>query len=135
MGSSFVEFRNKGFWSWDGYLEDVLSLLATTPIDLPDPAWLVSARKEWLLHGSGGFTGCIRAGLDDFLTTEGRRQIFFRLIEAVQNRSDLTSEATATLTLLIGLVRGELTTDASSPLDYMVSGDEFPYRGVLRSYP
>ena len=132
MGSSFVEFQGRGFWSWDGYLEDVLSLLANILMHVNDPGWLIEAREHWSLHGSGGFTGCIHAGLDGFLTTKDRRQIFLRLVEKVQGRSDLTPEATATLKLLAALVKGELDTDASSPLDYMVSG-VFPYRGVLRS--
>jgi hypothetical protein len=57
------------------------------------------------------------------------------LIDAVQRRPDLTPELAETVTLLIALLKGELTTDASSPLDYMVQGKDFPYRGVRRTYP
>ena len=28
VGTSFVEYQGRGFWSWDGYLEHVLFLFA-----------------------------------------------------------------------------------------------------------
>jgi hypothetical protein len=38
MGKSFVEYRGRGFWSWDGCLEHLLFLLAEaigpSPVDL-----------------------------------------------------------------------------------------------------
>jgi hypothetical protein len=129
MSTSYVEFREYGFWSWDGYLEDVLRLLAEATIADDDPAWLTTARQHWLTQASGVFSGWIHPKFDELLPTEDRRQVFFELAEAASRRDDLTPEARSTLQLLIALIRGELRTDASSPRDYMVSG-EFPYRGL-----
>jgi hypothetical protein len=129
MSTSYVEFHGKGFWSSDGYLEDVLRLLAEAPIADQDPAWLMAARQHWLAQASGVFSGWIHPKFDELLATEDKRQVFFQLTEAASRRDDLTAEAGATLRLLIALIRGELSTDASSPLDYMVSG-QFPYHGL-----
>jgi hypothetical protein len=132
MSTSYVEFRGRGFWSWDGYLEDVLRLLAETTTDDEDSAWLMTARRHWLTQASGAFSGWIHPKFDELLATEDRRQVFCDLAEAASRRDDLTPEARATLRLLIALIRGELGTDASSPVDYMVSR-EFPYRGPRRA--
>lgn len=131
MSTSYVEFRGKGFWSWDGYLEGALRLLAEATIPDDDPEWLVSARQHWLTQASGVFSGWVHPKFDELLATEDRLQVFFQLTDAVLRRNDLPREARATLHLLIALIRGELSTDASSPLDYMVSG-QFPYRGLRR---
>jgi len=131
MSTSYVEFRGKGFWSWDGYWEDVLRLLAETPMEGDDPAWLTTVRLQWVEQASGVFAGWIDPKLDELLSTVDRQQVFLGLAQCVSRREDLTPEARATLQLLVGLVRGELSTDAASPLDYMVSG-QFPYRGLRK---
>src|ERR1700730_10611634 len=87
--------------------------------------------NTWLTQSSGVFAGWIHPHFDELLTTDERQHVFLRLAEAVSRRDDLTPEAKATLELLVALIRGELSTDASSPLDYMVSG-QFPitsYKG------
>src|SRR5690242_11529495 len=100
MGSSFVEFRGKGFWSWDGYLCDLLGVLATTAIDASDPEWLTEARKEWLIEESKGICGWVSAGFSEILNSEHRVLKFLRLTDAVQRRPDLTHELAETLKLL-----------------------------------
>jgi hypothetical protein len=119
MGTSYVEFRGKGFWSWDGYLEDVLRFLAETAVDCDDPTWLTTARQHWLTQSSGVFNGWIHPNLDELLTTAERQSAFLRLTNAVSARDDVTPEARETLRLIVALVRGEVTTDASSPLEYI----------------
>jgi hypothetical protein len=131
MSTSYVEFRGKGFWSWDGYLEDVLRLLDETTISNDDPEWLMTARQRWFTQASDVFSGWVRPQFDELLATEDRQPVFFELTDAALRRDDLPQEARATLRLLVALLRGELSTDASSPLEYMVSG-QFPYRGLRR---
>jgi hypothetical protein len=75
------------------------------------------------------FAGWIHPQLDELLLTDARRQVFLQLADAASQRDDLTAEAAATLKLLVALVRGDLSTDASSPMDYMVSGS-LPYRSL-----
>ena len=103
MSTSYVEFRKKGFWSWDGYLEDALRLIAEASVAGEDPDWLAEARQHWLRQASGVFAGWIHPQLDEFLTTKDRRQVFFQLTDAASQRDDLTPKAAATLTFLVAL--------------------------------
>ena len=70
MSTSYVEFRGKGFWSWDGYLEDVLQLLAVHPIADTSQEWLNNARNIGWNKLRGHFK---LADLSDF-TGRGRKQ-------------------------------------------------------------
>ena len=119
MSSSFVSYRGKGFWSWDGHLEHVLALLSEKiPTESAAP-WLAEVRQHWQEQSSGGFMGWVHPKLDEFAPTEERRKIILQIVEAA-DVADVTPEARATLKLIASLLRGELNTDASSPLDYMV---------------
>jgi hypothetical protein len=123
MSTSYVKYGGNGFWSWDGYLEDALALLADASGADDNPDWLKAARQHWTEQASGAFIGWIHPNLDEFLTTGERRHHFLRIIESALGRIDLTPEAKATLEMIASLVRGEIRTDASSPLDYVVSGE------------
>ena len=131
MGTSFVEYRGHGFWSWDGYLEHALFLLAEAIGESPQESWLKEARDHWREQASGMFASYIHPNLDEYLTSEGRRNVILRLIEEVRSKADVTPEVLATAEFLRRLILGEITTDAASPLDYMVSG-EHPYEWCVR---
>lgn len=49
-------------------------------------------------------------------------------MEGLASRLDLMKEAQQTLALLTALLKGQLSTDASSPLDYMVKGLFISYK-------
>lgn len=127
MSTSFVEYRGYGFWSWDGYLQHVLALLADEIGVSPNQEWLRELRDHWRLHSSGVFLGFIHPSLDEFLTTDERRDTVLGLVRQIRESAGLTREARETAELFESLLLGMLKTDASSPLDYMVSGD-FPYQ-------
>ena len=127
MGTSFVEYKGRGFWSWDGYLEHSLFLLAEAIGQSPQEAWLNEARDNWREQASGAFSAWIHPNLDEYLNSEARRNVILRLIDDLRSRSDVPLEAAETLAFLSRLILGEITTDAASPLDYMVSG-EHPYK-------
>lgn len=126
MGSSYVEYRGKGFWSWDGYLEHALALLADEIGPEHSMQWLADARQHWQRQSSGAFAGLVDPSLDQFVLRDEHRQVLLGLLQSVACRSDATPEVTATIQLLTALLREELSTDASSPTDYMVSG-QHPY--------
>jgi hypothetical protein len=131
MGTSFVEYRGHGFWSWDGYLEHVLFLLAEAIGESPQESWLNKARDHWREQASGVFSAWIHPNLDEYISSEERREVMLRLIAEVRSRGDVTPEAAATAVFLRRLILGEITTDAASPRDYMVSG-EHPYEWWVR---
>ena|SRR3989442_4469572 len=131
MGTSFVEYRGRGFWSWDGYLEHVLFLLVEAIGPSPQESWLNEVRDHWREQSSGTFSGWIHPNLDEYVRSEDRRSVILSLIDEVRSRRDVTPEAAETTEFFKRLILGEITTDAASPLDYMVSG-EHPYEWWVR---
>jgi len=118
MSKSFVKFRGAGFWSPDGVLEDWLFALLDIMDSNPMPnEWQKQLRDKWRNEATAGGAGCISAGLDEFLKTEGR----------IQFAVDLSQMALASVEfrdvrrigeLFISLLEGKLQTTASSPIDY-----------------
>jgi hypothetical protein len=126
VGTSFVAYRGRGFWSWDGYLEDVLAYLSNHVDRSADEEWLLALRDHWELQSTGIFGGWIHPKLDEFLVNDERRERMLDLLGRSMNQSDLTREARETMQFIAALLRGEIDTDEASPLDYMVHG-EHPY--------
>lgn len=71
MGTSYVEFREQGFWTRDGLLEVWLHALAASVSDDSAP-WLLEARMEWHTQAHVGFMGWVSAGLDEIVTSPER---------------------------------------------------------------
>lgn len=124
MSTSYVEFRGHGFWSFDPYLEHFFSALAAS-IPQDAPTWLEAARAHWLEQSGGAFAGWMRPRFDEFASDEGRRAALIILVESLVG-SARRPELRATAEFVRELLSGQMKTDASSPLDYMVSGDH-PY--------
>src|SRR5215213_2600961 len=83
MGTSFVEFRTKGFWARDSGLEVWLHFLATEIDRLPSPSpWHHQLRDHWYQQAQSGAVGCLWAGLDDFVTTNTQIGAVIQLCEA-----------------------------------------------------
>lgn len=120
MSTSFVEYRGRGFWSFDGYLEHVLALVADRIPTSPHEKWLTDLRDHWRSQSSGNFRSWIHPKLGEFLINENRRDLILVLLDSISSQRDLTREVRETANLMAALLRGELSTDASSPLDYMV---------------
>ncbi len=79
MGSSFTEFRGKGFWSHDRLLEAWLRVLSLQlGEDADEPGWQHDLRDKWLLVSAGGMVGCIAPCLDEFITDEERVSVILR---------------------------------------------------------
>lgn len=83
MGSSFVEYRGKGFWTRDGLLEVWLELMSRESQSDPSaPDWLRAAASEWHEAATIGAVGCVAAGLDRILSDPTRIPI----VETVTSR-------------------------------------------------
>lgn len=101
MGTSFVVFRDKGFWLNDGHLELLLHLLANEVDRLGESAspWLREARAHWRLQSGIQATGCVDPGLDVFLTGPERVAIALELAaktrQSILNRTAPFSEEKA----------------------------------------
>jgi hypothetical protein len=140
MGTSFVEFRTKGFWVSDGLLEAWLYFLAREIDDIHNPdSWLHQLQQHWYQQSSGVGIGCIWAGLDDFAPTNARAEVIIGVNERVLRRLDtygatlskdelnaIPNEGSVWLEDLaadelkrvgrffVHLLRGDITTDAST---------------------
>lgn len=131
MSTSFIEYQGYGFWSWDGYLEHVLALLARQIGNSPNQIWLAELRDHWQSQASGVFRGWIHPNLDEFITDDERRNVVLGLLNEVLSTTGLNREAEETARLLEALLRRQVHTDASSKLDYMVNGPQ-PYKWSLQ---
>jgi hypothetical protein len=139
MGSSYTEFRDKGFWSYDGLLEVWLRLLSLHfKGDVYTPGWQQDLRDHWLWCSGVGINGCIVAALDEFLTDEERIGIVIEASDRCAKNVKAFGKSIPAVTLnLLGLegqfngdirvewveliaerfsalLRGELTTDAKT---------------------
>lgn len=121
MGSSFINFRAHGFWSSDDHIEDLAREVATVICaDEAKEEWLSELASHWQLQSSGAFSGWVHLRLDEFLASEERRKKLRVLVQSVTDRYQADHVVHRTGFLMLRLLDGELTTDASSPLDYMV---------------
>lgn len=142
MGSSFIDFKDYGFWARDPGIEAWLYLLVQEIDKLgPIPDWLKEARDHWYTQATVGFIGCIHPQLDDYLVSQDRINLIVMLSERVlkwlaRQGKYLSQEYLNSLGIggegscwtadvevglfaqigekFIGLLRGELKTDAST---------------------
>ena len=117
MGTSFVVYKGFGFWTHDSFLENWLTILLDEMRKLPalEP-WQESLRDHWRVQATID-GGCMWVGLDDFLTSDERRDFVLSLSKNAVKWSGPTSRRTGQL--FIDLLQGRLRTIASSPIDYL----------------
>src|SRR5262245_42346115 len=83
MGTSFVRYRNYGFWARDSTLEVWLHFLAAEIDRLPNPSvWQRQLRDHWYEQAQSGAVGCLWAGLDEFVTTNEQGATVIELCKA-----------------------------------------------------
>lgn len=95
MGSSYLDYRESGFWVRDDQAEVWLYLLALQAESVPAaPAWLVDARADWKTEATAGGMGCVSSGLDDHVGAEPDRvAVVLGLSERVLRQLDDWSPA------------------------------------------
>ena len=75
MGSSYLEYRDTGFWVTDYQAEVWLYLLAQQARAMADaPSWLAAAATDWHTQATVGFMGCVSSCLDEHLQTDPDRE-------------------------------------------------------------
>jgi hypothetical protein len=117
VGTSFVEYKGFGFWSRDNFLEAWLNTLLDEMQKLPTrEEWQESLMEHWRSQRSID-GGCMSIGLDEFLTDIAKRDFVLSVSRKVLEHSSSLGRRTGEL--FIDLLEGELTTTASSPIDYL----------------
>jgi hypothetical protein len=95
VGTSYVDYRGRGFWASDARTELWLSLLHAEAGALAStPRWLAEARTDWGVQATAGFVGCVSPSLDRHLAGEPDREALV-LGLAEQVRRQLTEWAPA----------------------------------------
>lgn len=84
MGTSFIDFKDYGFWARDAALEVWLYWLVQE-IDQLDslPEWLQEAQEDWYIQVTVGLVGSINPQLDDYLLSQERVNLVLLLCERV----------------------------------------------------
>lgn len=83
MATSFVEFKQIGFWVDDRLLRLWLYFLTAEVGKLSTvPRWLREASGNWRQESRVGSTGCVQAGLDEYITTPTRSEILVAISAA-----------------------------------------------------
>jgi len=147
MATSFVAFRQFGFWCNDSVLETWLSYFLEV-LDRQEnlPGWLQQLHQGWEAQATVGVVGCIDLSLDEVVTDESRVATLLKLAaqtnyllaahgefipaEVLNQRQyqpdgiTWTAAVATAMFLKVGqlfsrLLEGNLRTTASSPLDYL----------------
>ena len=116
MGTSFIEYKEFGFWSRDNFIESwVTPLLAEMQNSPMSEKWQQSLIDDWRIQGttaSGWFLG-----LDKYLIDTQRKDSMLSLAKRVLVFSNPLGRETGEL--FIKLLEGRLETNESSPIDYL----------------
>jgi hypothetical protein len=96
MGTSFVEYRGRGFWTRDAKIEVWLCLLAHSARESTESSdWLRGAAEHWHLQGTVGFMGCVSPDLDVHAATPERARSIIELatqtIAALRARGEIAT--------------------------------------------
>ena len=142
MGTSFIEFKDKGFWTHDAFLEGLSFLLAREFEKIEDKqAWQRELITNWRDAASAGFVGCVPSYFQYFDThdkVELLREALIRILNKLQNDANFLTVSQLNennvgqgrwielnlhwfiniTKLTLKLIDGELKTDAASPIDY-----------------
>jgi hypothetical protein len=84
MAFSFIDFKEYGFWGWDGAIEGWLYFLVQEIDKLESiPDWLGEVREHWYSQATVGFLGWIHPQLDEYLINDERVAMVVMLSERV----------------------------------------------------
>ncbi|WP_067177670.1 hypothetical protein [Microtetraspora niveoalba] len=89
MARSFIEYRERGFWSVDAYVQIWLHLMWLEAGAYPEaPGWLAEARDYWRLQATDDAYGAWRgARLDEYVGDDpDRMAVVLNLVERVNRR-------------------------------------------------
>ena len=120
MGSSYTEFRGRGFWARDALLEVWLILLAEeAEREQPPIDWLNHAAKHWRSQATSGMVGCLSANLDPYATFGDRAQqlerVATRALETLRAHGP-TMERGVLNALHVGGPGAQFTSDVATAL-------------------
>src|SRR6266487_15939 len=127
MGSSFVEYKGKGFWVSDPGLQVWLEALVQDIDRWPSPPeWLALARQEWHRQALGTQPAFMSLELDEFARTNEQTGVLITLSEQA-----LTQLATYGLVVSHDLLNSMLRDEAIMPWEKPFFKRDVPIEGFL----
>ena len=117
MGTSFVEYKDCGFWTRDSFLQNWLSgLIDDIRMAGRLEPWQEALVEHWRVQiNIDG--GCMSLALDEYITDSTRQQWLLSVATRSLPRADEIGRRTGEL--FIDLLNGRLQTTVSSPIDYL----------------
>jgi len=118
MGTSYIEYKEFGFWSRDNFIESWLTtLIGEMEKGQSLEQWQQALMEHWRIQAEFGGVGCISLKLDEFLTDRSREKSVLSLAKQALKSSEPLGRETGEL--FIKLLEGRLETNESSPIDYL----------------
>lgn len=142
MGTSYVEFINKGYWTHDAFLEGLSYLLAKEFGKLRMiQDWQLELIENWNSAATTGYVGCVPSYFDKF-DTHDKVQLLRNILINIQRQLiedpnyitiselneknvgqggwvEINTKRFINITrLTLDLIDGHLKTDSSSAIDY-----------------
>jgi hypothetical protein len=146
MATTFVEFKNYGFWAHDSFLEGLLYLIVKELKASPlDEDWKYNIIDKWNYAYLSGFSGSIPIELEENLTDKEKLTLMVEILQTILEKIEsdplyLSAEEMnknfvggrrmkwveinkegflRTTKMTLELLEGKLKTNASSPLTYL----------------
>ncbi|MDJ1481569.1 hypothetical protein QNI16_13805 [Cytophagaceae bacterium YF14B1] len=87
MATSYIAYKEKGFWSNDTFVElSVDYIIKTFQAKSSETQWIKDYIDQWLFHiAKGNFLGFIDLGFDKYLIDENRVTSFIDLIRETKS--------------------------------------------------
>lgn len=117
MGTSYIEYKGSGYWSRDSFISEWLEVLLRELEERSSTqAWERALIEEWSIQKEID-GGVISLQLDKFLPNAENRDVLLSLAAAALPKAPKDAQRTGEL--FIDLLREQLRTTASSPIDYL----------------
>jgi hypothetical protein len=117
LGTSFVKYKEHGFWARDAHLSSWLTALSTELRKTTEPQeWHKPLMEHWSVQIEVD-GGCMSAELDKFLANNERQDFLIFTSERALQTCEPAAKRTGEL--FVALLRGDLKTTASTPINYL----------------
>jgi hypothetical protein len=88
MATSFVEYKNQGFWANDDFICVTAAFIYVSIIHQDQkPNWLVEYGEELKENSYGYFVGFTSLCLDDYIIHDNRKAILLNIINEIQKET------------------------------------------------
>ncbi|WP_089371856.1 hypothetical protein [Dokdonia pacifica] len=85
MASSFIEFKDYGFWAKDGFVEAMQNCLINEieVTEFDSSSWIIKYKEELALQSLPLIYGGMSMSLDEFLIDKERKELIVKLINKI----------------------------------------------------